>query len=132
MAVVTPTHCRVVLLPEAKGKAIVETTYELSFTFDVELDLCNPDLHATFTMPDETVPLRGKWECRVFWRSGEELVFNVQHGVLPMGCLGWHTQWRCGVRWYDNGSGGDIIRLSAYSSEMTRQKLGAASSRDLT
>ncbi|EGU12060.1 hypothetical protein RTG_01944 [Rhodotorula toruloides ATCC 204091] len=115
MAAVAPTLLRTVPLPLAQGKATVESVYQFSFAFDVELDLSNPKLNVAFTLPNEDVPLRGEWKCTVRWREDEELAFALQYGDLPLGSLGWATQWRGGVRWCDTGSGGDVIDLGGYA-----------------
>lgn len=109
MAEATLPPRRIVSFPGAQGTAAVESTDHLSLVFDVELDLSDPQLRATFPLPKDEVPLRGDWACKVFWR-GDELVCAIRHGDLPHGALGWRTFWRGGLRWRDTGSGGAICR----------------------
>lgn len=70
--------------PKLASFALKES-HKYSFTCDVELDLTDPDLSATFKLPD--VPIRGKWTCEVR-RVGDAVRFSVMYGPLPVGAFG--------------------------------------------
>ncbi|BGO92113.1 hypothetical protein NBRC10512v2_004377 [Rhodotorula toruloides] len=60
-------------------------SHKYSFTCDLELDVTDPALSATFELPD--VPIRGDWSCTVE-RVEQDLHLSILHSSLPSGAYG--------------------------------------------
>ncbi|KAJ8293483.1 hypothetical protein OF846_003494 [Rhodotorula toruloides] len=60
-------------------------SHKYSFTCDLELDVIDPALSATFELPD--VPVRGDWSCTVE-RVEQDLHLSILHSSLPSGAYG--------------------------------------------
>ncbi|KAL7342695.1 hypothetical protein BJY59DRAFT_633313, partial [Rhodotorula toruloides] len=88
----------------------LEGHFHYTFTLDLELDLTDPKLDKKFKL--EGVPLAGEWTCtcRV---AGEDVVFDVLHGTLPVAFFGKHAEIVLKFHWRD-GCTSNLVVLSCF------------------